>query len=100
MCRRRHQGRLFARLNRHNPHSDLRPRPSHAVWCTQVPGMRKWLKFERSGRTEILQVDKHAVALQTGVQVTFRSRPLRPSSSKPCQMQMSKPASRCTGGAS
>lgn len=35
----------------------------------QVPGMRKWLKFERSGRTEILQVDKHAVALQTGVQV-------------------------------
>ncbi len=33
--------------------------------------MRKWLKFERSGRTEILQVDKHAIALQTGVQVAF-----------------------------
>ena len=40
------------------------------MWRTQVPGMRKWLKFERSGRTEILQVDKHAIALQTGVQVT------------------------------
>ena len=38
----------------------------------QVPGMRKWLKFERSGRTEILQVDKHAIALQTGVQVWWR----------------------------
>ena len=34
--------------------------------------MRKWLKFERSGRTEILQVDKHAIALQTGVQVPRR----------------------------
>ena len=40
----------------------------------QVPGMRKWLKFERSGRTEILQVDKHAIALQTGVQVRQRCR--------------------------
>ncbi len=36
--------------------------------------MRKWLKFERSGRTEILQVDKHAIALQTGVQVPRCSR--------------------------
>ena len=40
--------------------------------CAQVPGMRKWLKFERSGRTEILQVDKQAIALQTGVQVLCR----------------------------
>ena len=47
------------------------------VWRAQVPGMRKWLKFERSGRTEILQVDKHAIALQTGVQVTNAMPPVR-----------------------
>ena len=33
------------------------------------PGVQKWLKIERSGRTSILQVDKHIIAQETGVQV-------------------------------
>lgn len=33
------------------------------------PGVQKWLKIERSGRTSILQVDKHIIAQETGVQL-------------------------------
>ena len=32
-------------------------------------GLRKWVKFDRSGETSIIQADKHAITHQLGVQV-------------------------------
>lgn len=34
-----------------------------------TPGLRRWFRFDKSGRTSMVHADKHAIAQKTGVQV-------------------------------
>lgn len=42
----------------------------NAKRAVATPGLRRWLRFDKSGRTSMLNADKHAIAQKTGVQVT------------------------------
>ena len=35
-----------------------------------APGLRRWLRFDKNGRTSMLNVDKLVIAQKTGVQVS------------------------------
>ena len=34
-----------------------------------APGVRRWFRFDKAGRSSMITADKHAIAQQTGVQV-------------------------------
>ena len=39
-----------------------------------VVGLRKWVKFDKTGETSIIQADKHALTHQLGVQASTVKR--------------------------
>lgn len=39
-----------------------------------APGMRRWLRFDKSGASTMVSADKHAIAQQTGVQASMAHR--------------------------
>jgi hypothetical protein len=39
-----------------------------------APGVRRWFRFDKAGRSSMITADKHAIAQQTGVQVRLRAR--------------------------
>ncbi len=39
-----------------------------------APGLRRWLRFDKNGRTSMLNVDKLVIAQKTGVQVSVMTK--------------------------